>query len=318
MEITNPFFRPLSSQRYREAANHIENLGFPFFIDLGCNDCGFLMYMSKEPKDLEYAIGVDKDPNILKKGNKYFQYAPQIYYKNMRDFKIYLMEDDISNLSESFMMQYRFCPFITMLEIIEHLTPSDVDKAVNCIFGNLLPQYVFLTTPNIEYNDILSVAFNDKNKNYKFRHPDHKFEFTREEFKSWVQFIGQNFNYDHFIGGIGTVQDGSDDGNHGFASHSVLFVRQENVQRYWLHPKDPLYEITVLVRQEVFYDEFRVGDEDYMQYSDTFSKSSSDYGESDTEKSDKNEEEDKYTENNINAESSTIESNIEDSKNEEE
>ena len=285
MEVTNPFFIPLSSQRYRAAANHIQNLGFPFFIDLGCNDCGFLLYMSQDPGKLEYAVGVDINPIVLKKGNFYFQNSPQIFYKNMREFKVYLMEDDISNLSESFINQFKYCPFITMLEIIEHLTESDVDKAVKTIFGDILPQYLFLTTPNFEYNDILKTAFDNKKINYKFRHPDHKFEFTREAFKSWVEFIGKQYRYDYFIGGIGSVQDGDDDGNHGFASHSVLFVRQENIKASLFPPTSSSYEITILVKKEIEHDEFRLSDEYYKQYSDLYtSKSSSEIEEDEAEK----------------------------------
>jgi hypothetical protein len=46
------------------------------------------------------------------------------------------------------------------------------------IFGYLQPKVVVVTTPNCEFN----VLFPDLKR---FRHYDHKFEWTREEFQSW-------------------------------------------------------------------------------------------------------------------------------------
>jgi hypothetical protein len=49
---------------------------------------------------------------------------------------------------------------------------------------------VVLTTPNREYNvkwESLPAG--------KFRHRDHRFEWTRAEFQEWAKAIAQNFNY---------------------------------------------------------------------------------------------------------------------------
>ena len=46
-----------------------------------------------------------------------------------------------------------------------------------------------LTTPNAEYNVQFELAGG------QFRHRDHRFEWTRAEFREWAQGIGDRFGY---------------------------------------------------------------------------------------------------------------------------
>lgn len=69
------------------------------------------------------------------------------------------------------------------IELIEHLHPEELNKFPQTVFGFIQPKVCVITTPNQEYN----VLFKDFNK--QFRHPDHKFEWTRDEFKNWVNGI---------------------------------------------------------------------------------------------------------------------------------
>jgi 2-polyprenyl-3-methyl-5-hydroxy-6-metoxy-1,4-benzoquinol methylase len=73
---------------------------------------------------------------------------------------------------------------ITMLEVIEHLHPNELDKFPYTVFGAYQPKLVIISTPNAEFN------VNFPNLNYGtaeqiFRHFDHKFEWTRAEFMKW-------------------------------------------------------------------------------------------------------------------------------------
>lgn len=61
---------------------------------------------------------------------------------------------------------------------IEHLTFDDLEKLPAALFGVVKPRIVVVTTPNAEYN-VLFPNF------VGFRHPDHKFEWTRSEFSDW-------------------------------------------------------------------------------------------------------------------------------------
>lgn len=61
---------------------------------------------------------------------------------------------------------------------IEHLEAPMLSQLPSSLFGALNPKVVVLTTPNADFN----VLFPDLTG---FRHWDHKFEWSRIEFKSW-------------------------------------------------------------------------------------------------------------------------------------
>lgn len=61
---------------------------------------------------------------------------------------------------------------------IEHLDPLVLKDVRHCIFAQLRPSLVVVTTPNADFN-ILFPGLTG------FRHWDHKFEWTREEFQTW-------------------------------------------------------------------------------------------------------------------------------------
>jgi hypothetical protein len=66
------------------------------------------------------------------------------------------------------------------------------------IFGEARPGAVVVTTPNSEYNALFpSLAAG------AFRHPDHRFEWTRAEFRTWADKIETTYNYRPVFSGIG-------------------------------------------------------------------------------------------------------------------
>lgn len=68
--------------------------------------------------------------------------------------------------------------FLVYIISIEHLIPEHLEKMPAVIFGQLSPTVVIVTTPNAEFN----VLFPNLEG---FRHWDHKFEWTRQEFQDW-------------------------------------------------------------------------------------------------------------------------------------
>ncbi len=76
------------------------------------------------------------------------------------------------------------------IEVIEHLDPYRLEAFSNSVFGFAKPSSVVVTTPNFEYNSLfpsLPVG--------KYRHPDHRFEWTREEFARWAGDVADRFAY---------------------------------------------------------------------------------------------------------------------------
>ncbi|MGI8552096.1 MAG: 3' terminal RNA ribose 2'-O-methyltransferase Hen1 [Dehalococcoidia bacterium] len=77
-----------------------------------------------------------------------------------------------------------------VVEVIEHLEPSRLGAFERVLFEFARPQAVVLTTPNAEYN----VRFENLPVGY-LRHRDHRFEWTRAEFRSWAGHTAQTFAY---------------------------------------------------------------------------------------------------------------------------
>jgi 3' terminal RNA ribose 2'-O-methyltransferase Hen1 len=77
-----------------------------------------------------------------------------------------------------------------VVEVVEHLDPPRLSAFERVLFEFARPRTVVLTTPNREYNvtwETLPAG--------QFRHPDHRFEWTRQEFQSWAQGIAGRFGY---------------------------------------------------------------------------------------------------------------------------
>ena len=67
---------------------------------------------------------------------------------------------------------------VALCHSIEHLDPPVLERVPAAIFGVLQPQVVVMTTPNADFN-VLFPGFRG------FRHPDHRFEWTRRQFQAW-------------------------------------------------------------------------------------------------------------------------------------
>jgi len=76
-----------------------------------------------------------------------------------------------------------------LVEIIEHLEPGRLSVVERAVFGTLHPTRVVLTTPNREYNVRYGMAEGE------LRHADHRFEWTREKFRSWAAGVAERNEY---------------------------------------------------------------------------------------------------------------------------
>jgi hypothetical protein len=70
------------------------------------------------------------------------------------------------------------------------------------LFEFAQPKLVIVTTPNIEYN----VRFASLPSG-KLRHRDHRFEWTRQEFRDWANRVADKFQYRVEFQGIGDQDD---------------------------------------------------------------------------------------------------------------
>jgi 3' terminal RNA ribose 2'-O-methyltransferase Hen1 len=78
----------------------------------------------------------------------------------------------------------------TVVEVIEHLDVPRLAAFERVLFEAARPGTAIVTTPNAEYN----VKFETLPEG-QFRHKDHRFEWTRNQFQQWSQRISERFGY---------------------------------------------------------------------------------------------------------------------------
>ncbi len=76
-----------------------------------------------------------------------------------------------------------------MVETIEHVDPRRLSLVEHAVFGAYRPAMVIITTPNQEYNVVHGMVPGT------FRHPDHRFEWSRAKFRRWAEGVAQRNGY---------------------------------------------------------------------------------------------------------------------------
>ncbi|KIK99580.1 hypothetical protein PAXRUDRAFT_47575, partial [Paxillus rubicundulus Ve08.2h10] len=104
---------------------------------------------------------------------------------------------------------------VVATELIEHLTEDVLVHVAPVVLGAYRPRLFLITTPSYTFNARWSPPGTRKPGGYLdptgrtdrvFRHPDHKFEWTVDEFAQWCTSIAHQWGYVVDIGSIGTAQ----------------------------------------------------------------------------------------------------------------
>ncbi|WKY00378.1 hypothetical protein Q1695_014883 [Nippostrongylus brasiliensis] len=108
-------------------------------------------------------------------------------------------------------------------EVIEHIPRESATRYVRSVLLNIQPTLFVISTPNHEYNEVFGL------RQGEFRHADHKFEFTRQEFRNWLYDIIRDFatTYDYAVDYVGVL------GNHaslgGATQFAIIRRRPSNI-----------------------------------------------------------------------------------------
>ncbi|MFJ4714057.1 3' terminal RNA ribose 2'-O-methyltransferase Hen1 [Streptomyces sp. NPDC088785] len=102
-------------------------------------------------------------------------------------------------------------------EVIEHLDLPRLPALEYAVFGSARPRTVLVTTPNVEYN----VRWETLPAGH-VRHGDHRFEWTREEFRGWAERVAARHGY-----GVRHVPVGPDDPEVGPPTQMAVFTLSE-------------------------------------------------------------------------------------------
>ncbi|MBI3987489.1 MAG: 3' terminal RNA ribose 2'-O-methyltransferase Hen1 [Lentisphaerae bacterium] len=161
----------------------LKGTGAKRILDLGCGEGKLLRELLKE-KQFEQITGMDVSVRSLETAHERLRL----------DRLPARMKDRLKLMHGSLLYRDRRLEGFdaaAVVEVIEHLDPPRLAAAERAIFECAKPRTVVLTTPNVEYNVMWKLAESSQ----KFRHGDHRFEWTRQEFQAWANGIANRFGY---------------------------------------------------------------------------------------------------------------------------
>lgn len=181
---------PLNALRLEAVKQAVLSSGASSVIDMGCGE-GRLTGMLLKEKQIQRLTACDVSVNTLEKA------ADRLRLDRMpltlRN-KLTLMQASLTYRDKRFSGFDCAC----IVEVIEHIEPMRITAVERVVFEFAAPRTVILTTPNKEYN----VNYENMKEN-ALRHGDHRFEWTRAEFKAWADHVCEQYGYHCEISGIG-------------------------------------------------------------------------------------------------------------------
>ncbi|MFN3727847.1 MAG: methyltransferase domain-containing protein [Allosphingosinicella sp.] len=172
-------FRNLHNDRLDAVYRQLLTAGAASILDLGCGEGPLFARLAANPA-FRRLIGVDADPRALLALRRRLADA-----RLMDDDRLRLLQASFTDPSHDLS---GFDAAI-LVETIEHIDPSMLSCLERALFEKHRPQTIIVTTPNVEFNDLLGVP------RRRFRHPGHRFEWTRRKFQHWSRGVGRRSGY---------------------------------------------------------------------------------------------------------------------------
>ncbi|KRX00233.1 hypothetical protein PPERSA_10732 [Pseudocohnilembus persalinus] len=190
-----------------------------WLIDIGCAE-GKLIQRLTRSEEYTQLVAMDIDDEVLEQAK--FNLYPETLQDMVKNYREQQLEVSLyqgSILEKYPLIKEKQLEACTLIEIIEHLQLEDLDQLNEVVFGYYNFPYIFITTPNKDFN----VYF--KYKGEQMRHWDHKYEFTQNEFKQYCQNICEKYNYEVQYDGIGEHKH--ENTKNGYCSQAAIFKRKE-------------------------------------------------------------------------------------------
>jgi 3' terminal RNA ribose 2'-O-methyltransferase Hen1 len=172
----------LNDQRLGSVLAALKASGAMRVLDLGCGEGRLLQLLLKE-KQFTEIVGMDVSHRALEIA------IDRLHYDRlppMQKARLRLMQGSLIYRDQ------RLAGFdaAAVVEVVEHLDPPRLAAFERVLFECAQPKTVVVTTPNSEYNvkwETLPAG--------KFRHRDHRFEWTRTEFQDWANRVALQSGY---------------------------------------------------------------------------------------------------------------------------
>lgn len=199
----------LNQQRLGTVLSVLRGSGAKRVLDLGCGE-GRLLKMLLDDKSFAEIVGVDVSYHVLERARDRLR-LDRLPPRQAERIK--LLQGSLT-YRDARLSGYDAA---AVVEVVEHLDLPRLSAFERVLFEYARPVNIALTTPNSEYNvkwESLPAG--------KFRHRDHRFEWTREEFRKWATGVAERFGY-----AVRFVAVGPEDEVVGPPTQMAVFTRNE-------------------------------------------------------------------------------------------
>ncbi|MFF0161163.1 3' terminal RNA ribose 2'-O-methyltransferase Hen1 [Streptomyces sp. NPDC005263] len=197
---------PLAVQRRDAIIAALGASGAARVLDLGCGQGQLVQALLKDPRFTEI-VGVDVSMRALTIASRRLKLDRM---GERQAARVRLIQGSLAYTDK----RLKGYDAAVLSEVIEHLDLPRLPALEYSVFGAARPRTVLVTTPNVEYN----VRWESLPAGH-VRHGDHRFEWTREEFRSWADTVAERHGYD-----VAFVPVGPDDPEVGPPTQMAVFT----------------------------------------------------------------------------------------------
>ena len=172
----------LNEQRQNAVLSVLKSCAARRVLDLGCS-YGNLLRLLLEDKQFDQIVGVDVSHRALEIAAERLNLDRLPERQRQR---VELLHGSLIYRDE----RLKGFDAAAVVEVIEHLDEPRLAAFERVLFEFARPKAVIITTPNVEYN----VRFETLPAG-KFRHRDHRFEWTRAQLQQWANAVAERFGY---------------------------------------------------------------------------------------------------------------------------
>ncbi len=180
----------LNDQRLMAVFEVLKSSGAMRVLDLGCGEGKLLRRLMKD-KQFTEIVGLDVSVRCLEIASARLKLEQ---LSDSQASRIKLIHGSLMYRDK----RLEGYDAASVVEVIEHLDPPRLKAFERVLFEFAKPRTIVLTTPNAEYNAVWETL-----PAGEFRHADHRFEWTRNEFQTWANAIATRFGYNVTFQGIG-------------------------------------------------------------------------------------------------------------------
>jgi SAM-dependent methyltransferase len=172
----------LRDLRVAAVAHELTAVGAHRVLDLGCGDGRLLAALLSDPQ-FEEIVGVDASAAALDRA------ARRLHLDEMAPRQRERIRLLLGALTYADRRLSGYDAAV-LAEVVEHVDAGRLAALEQAVLGVAAPQAVVVTTPNAEYNPRYPGLAPGA-----FRHPDHRFEWTRAQFRAWAGSAAARYGY---------------------------------------------------------------------------------------------------------------------------